>query len=162
MYVYLRHFPPNFLHTPLDNIRLNLYVVSSWQRTVRWQMEGATTECLAWSHHRSSAHIPSHQSPGSNTLHSQQQGELRKKSLFSCGTGIRCWGGSFIRTCLPSNAPQQSGKFHLSSKPSAMELHSPVEGTAMNSSTKQSQIVVTTSGTTLQTVETPTRKRQDI
>ncbi len=28
----------------------------------------------------------------------------------------------------------------------------------MNSSTKQSQIAVTTSGTTLQTVETPTRK----
>ncbi len=121
---------------------------------------GVPGQRLSWpeSHHRSSAHIPRHQSPGSNTLHPQQQGELRKKFPCSCGTGIRCWGGAFIRMCLPSSAPQQSGKFHLSSKPSAMDLHSSVEGTAMNSSTKQSQIAVTTSGTTLQTVETPTRK----
>ncbi len=88
---------------------------------------GVPGQRLSWpvSHHRSSAHFPRHQSPGRNTLHPQQKGELRK---------------------------------NLYSKPSAMDLHSSVEGTAMNSSTKQSQIAVTTSGTTLQTVETPTRK----
>jgi hypothetical protein len=39
-----------------------------------------------------------------------------------------------------------------------MDLHSSVLGTAMNSSTRESQIAVATSGTMLETVEIPTRK----
>ncbi|KAL0165984.1 hypothetical protein M9458_037828, partial [Cirrhinus mrigala] len=107
-----------------------------------WQMEGATMECLAKGGVGQSPTIayPPIYPDINHTEHPQQQEERRKKM------------------CLPSSAPQQSGKFHPSSKPTATDLHSSVEGTAVNSSTKPSQIAVTTSGTTLQTVETPTQK----
>lgn len=136
-----------------------LLVGASQQAVGGCQLE-VPDQKLSWpeSHHHLFFRTPLHQSPGNNTWHPQLQGELKKKFPCNCRIGILNWGGAFRTTCLPSTAPQQRGKVHRSSKLSAIDLHSSVEGTAMNSSTRQSQIAVTTSGMILQTVETPTRK----
>lgn len=66
--------------------------------------------------------------------------------------------GAFVWTCFPSRAPQQRGKFQRSWNPSVTDRHSPVEGTAMKSSTRQSQMAVATWGLIWHTVDTPTLK----
>ncbi|KAK7895210.1 hypothetical protein WMY93_020535 [Mugilogobius chulae] len=115
-------------------------VVSTRQALVRWQMKCALTEGLTKAELAKIPHRSSSISPTSMTR--KREPEL---------------GGLQLHV-LPIHSSTAKRKFHRFSNSSAMDLHSSTVGTAINSSTRQSQMAVTTSGTIVQTVETPTLK----